>query len=143
MISTDIKSKLKETISDFYTWSQSPHAAKSTHTYDELKGIFLNKLKSNIRATANYAVYTRAIHDIIGIGNINFEIINGKIKNLVFTMTNGHNVTQEKLITDLNNATSELDLVHIERKHNFASTFKDEANYIINNLNNFKIPELI
>ena len=143
MITTDIKSALKETIKDFYEWSQKEKSGRK-YTYIEIKGIFLNKLKSNLKSTSiTYSNYNRNIHNIIGVENFNFELVEGKLRGLLFRITIPHNKEHVDLINTLNLSIPLIDIQVIEDERNFSVSFNEKVKQIINNINNFKIPNYV
>ena len=96
MVDTSLKYALRETIIEFNEWAQKLSWAKVD--LNEMKGILLNKLYKNLKSTE--------YRHVNGIHVLRLEVVENKIKNLIFTpvtsYSNHSNPIDEKLSVELN-----------------------------------------
>jgi len=131
MVDTSLKYALRETIIEFNEWAQKLSWAKVD--LNEMKGILLNKLYKNLKSTE--------YRHVNGIHVLRLEVVENKIKNLIFTpvvsYSNHSNPIDEKLSVELNKEINRLDLDNIVFDE--LKQLEKKVDLLINNIRYYKI----
>jgi hypothetical protein len=131
MVDTSLKYALRETIIEFNEWAQKLSWSKVD--LNEMKGILLNKLYKNLKSTE--------YRHVNGIHVLRLEVVENKIKNLIFTpvtsYSNHSNPTDEKLSVELNKEINRLDLDNIVFDE--LKQLEKKVDLLINNIRYYKI----
>lgn len=117
MIDTSVKHALEQAINEFNTWASSKnHGGK--YQYNELKGVFFNKLLANLKGSKYFPNYwSRKTYDPQFISK--FIVKEGKIAELEF-INNRVSDEQFEVTAELNKALKEINLATLIALENFA-----------------------
>jgi hypothetical protein len=91
MVDTTIKYALRETIIEFNEWAQKLSWVKVD--LNEIKGIFKNKLYKNLKSTE--------YRHVNGIEILSFEVVNNKLKQIIFAFLENVDKLREEYISSL------------------------------------------
>lgn len=131
MVDTTIKYALRETIIEFNEWAQKLSWTKVD--LNEIKGIFKNKLYKNLKSTE--------YRHVNGIEILSFEVVNNKLKQIIFAPVVSYsrysNKLDENLSEALNNAINGIDLDKI--RFDELRQLEKKVDLIINNIRYYKI----
>ena len=131
MVDTTIKYALRETIIEFNEWAQKLSWVKVD--LNEIKGIFKNKLYKNLKSTE--------YRHVNGIEILSFEVVNNKLKQIIFapvvSYSSYSNKLDENLSEALNNAINGIDLDKI--RFDELRQLEKKVDLIINNIRYYKI----
>jgi len=131
MVDTTIKYALRETIIEFNEWAQKLSWVKVD--LNEIKGIFKNKLYKNLKSTE--------YRHVNGIEILSFEVVNNKLKQIIFAPVVSYsrysNKLDENLSEALNNAINGIDLDKI--RFDELRQLEKKVDLIINNIRYYKI----
>lgn len=135
-VTTDLKSQLEYAIMDFYEYLSN--ANLTSHKIQDLRGIFLNKLKKRIQQTNHFASVW-SLNETIGTMNIHFNIDKNGFDGLRFEITNTYNKLQITVINELNECLTRIDFDELHLRFLCNRNFTDEIERIIHKINNFKV----
>jgi hypothetical protein len=94
MVDTTIKYALRETIIEFNEWAQKLSWVKvDLNDLNEIKGIFKNKLYKNLKSTE--------YRHVNGIEILSFEVVNNKLKQIIFAFLENVDKLREEYISSL------------------------------------------
>ena len=131
MVDTTIKYALRETIIEFNEWAQKLSWTKVD--LNEIKGIFKNKLYKNLKSTE--------YRHVNGIEILRLEVVNNKVKQIIFAPVVSYsrysNKLDENLSEALNNAINGIDLDKI--RFDELRQLEKKVDLIINNIRYYKI----
>ena len=91
MVDTTIKYALRETIIEFNEWAQKLSWVKVD--LNEIKGIFKNKFYKNLKSTE--------YRHVNGIEILSFEVVNNKLKQIIFAFLENVDKLREEYISSL------------------------------------------